>query len=149
MKDVAPRNRDFSQDHLYSPFFASRRELDRLSEDMFHRGPGGRNWPRIEMAERDQDIIVTAELPGLETRDIDISIDNKMLTLRGEKRSQHDDLASHYRERLYGRFERRLQLPSEVDEDMVKAAYKDGILTVTLHKKPDGRRGAKRIQIDS
>jgi HSP20 family protein len=148
MKDVAPRHRDFSQDHLYSPFFTSRRELDRLCEDMFQGALAGRDWPRVEMAERDQDIIVTAELPGLKSKDIDISIDAKTLTLRGEKRSQHDDLANHYSERFYGRFERRLRLSSEVDEDTVKAAYKDGVLTVTLRKKLDGRRGAKRIQIE-
>lgn len=148
MKDLAPRNRDLSPGYA-SPFFMLRREMDRLFDDAFRVGAPGQAWPQVEMTERDKDVVVSAELPGLDQKDIDVSVDDDVLILCGEKRSEHNEQDRHFSERFYGRFERRLQLPTDVDEANVKATYKDGVLTVTLPKSSDSQRGAKHIQINS
>jgi HSP20 family protein len=137
-----------------TPFFALRREMDRLFDDAF-RGFGlsdfsranGFGWPHVEVVDRDKEIRVTAELPGLLEKDIEIQVEDDVLTLRGEKRSEFNDEDRRYSECYYGRFERRVALPTEVDEDRANATFRNGVLTVVLPKTERARQHTKRIPI--
>lgn len=115
--------------------------------DWFERGP---DWgPRMEMSETDRDVTLRFELPGIRTEDVDISIAGNVLTLRGEKSEQRDERRGrvHFSERSFGRFSRSVQLPSTIDPEKVDATYKDGVLVVTIGKRPDAR--AKKVAVRS
>jgi HSP20 family protein len=141
-----------------SPFLTLRREMDRLFDEAF-RGFGfggdlalsngrlGFGWPHVEIVDRDKEVRVTAELPGLDEEDIEIQVDDDVLVLRGEKRTESNDKDHRYSERYYGRFERRIALPAEVDEDRANASFRNGVLTVTLPKTERARQSVKRIPI--
>jgi HSP20 family protein len=122
------------------PIVSLHRDVNRLFDDVF-RGFGapsltgsGRSlaWPHVELGETDKDIRVTVELPGLDEKDVDIALEERVLTLRGEKRSEVEDKDRGYSERSYGRFERRIGLPEGVDRKRANAAFSNGVLTVTL-----------------
>jgi len=136
-----------------SPFFTLRREMDRLFDDAFRGfglsafGQGGFSWPQVEVADRDKEVRVTAELPGLEEKDVELRVEDNVLILRGEKRTEFDDADRQYSERFYGRFERHLALPAEVDDERASATFRNGVLTVTLPKTERARQQAKRIPI--
>ena len=143
-----------------SPFLALHREMNRLFDEAF-RGfdfaplgisdrffGGGASWPNIEVAETDKEIKVTAELPGLDEKDIDVLLANGVLTISGEKRAETGDKDRLFSERYYGRFERRIPL-EDVDENKVTALFKKGVLTVTLPKTALAVDRVKRIQIQS
>ena len=134
-----------------SPFFTLRREMDRLFDDAF-RGFGlsafsQGGWPQVEVVDRDKEVRVTAELPGLEEKDVELRVEDNVLILRGEKRTEFDDAERQYSERSYGRFERHIALPSEVDDERASATFRNGVLTVTLPKTERARQRAKRIPI--
>ncbi len=135
-----------------SPFFALHREMNRLFDDTFRTlgaSPfgAGAGWPSVEVSEADKSVKVTAELPSIDEKDIELRVEDNVLTLKGEKRTETQDKDKHYSERFYGRFERRLSLPSEVDEEHAEATFKNGVLTVTLPKSDRARDAAKRIAI--
>ncbi len=92
---------------------------------------------------------MTAEVPGLEEKDIEVLLDDGVLTLKGEKRSETEDKEKQFSERYYGRFERRIPLGTEVKEDQVDATFKNGVLTVTLPKTEKAQSQVKRIAIRS
>lgn len=151
----APARQDEPRyDAPLSPFFTLRREMDRLFDDAF-RGLGvspfaggfGASWPHVEVTERDKDVRLTAELPGLEEKDIELRVEDNVLILSGEKRHELDDEERHYSERFYGRFERRLALPADVDDERAEAKFRNGVLTVTLPKTERPRAERKRIAI--
>jgi HSP20 family protein len=138
------------------PLFSLHRDVNRLFDDVF-RGFGvpafggfdrGAAWPHVELGETDKEIRVTAELPGLDEKDVDISIEEGALTIRGEKRAEVDDKDRGYSERSYGRFERRIGLPRGIERDKAGATFKNGVLTVTLPRSevPDDNR--RRIPIN-
>jgi len=132
------------------PFTSLQREIDRLFSDFSTKLPmtnGVDLVPSIDVTETDKEIEITAELPGLDEKDVEISLEDGALSLRGEKRTEHEDSDRRYSERFYGRFERRVALPSEVDEDRAKATFKNGVLTVTLPKTERARQNVKRISI--
>lgn len=105
-------------------------------------------FPHIELSETDRELKVEAELPGMEDRDVEVLLDNGMLTLRGERKSETEDKDRHISERYYGRFERRITLPAEVEEDKIHAAFKNGVLTVTMPKTAEAAQKVKRIPIN-
>ncbi|WP_244295317.1 MULTISPECIES: Hsp20/alpha crystallin family protein [Paracoccus] len=90
---------------------------------------------------------MTAEVPGLEERDIEVLLDDGVLTLKGEKRSEVEDKDRQFSERFYGRFERRIPLGAEIREDEVDAHFRNGVLTVTLPKTEKAQAQVKRIAI--
>jgi HSP20 family protein len=92
--------------------------------------------PRLDVKENDADYTITVELPGLEEKDFDISLEEDVLTIKGEKKSKHEEDREgyHHVETVSGRFERRLRVPEGIDGDAVKASYKNGVVTVTLPK---------------
>ena len=141
-----------------NPFLALHRQMNRLFDDAF-RGfdlssvandrwfdrAGG--WPTIEVSENDEDVKVTAELPGLEEKDVQVELANGLLAIKGEKRTETHDKERLFSERYYGRFERRIPVEG-VDEDKISAAFKNGVLTVTMPKLPEMQSKVKRIAIN-
>jgi HSP20 family protein len=103
----------------------------------------------LEVSERDKEIRLTAELPGLEEKDVELTLDDDVLTLRGDKRSETEDKERQFSERYYGHFERRIPLCSEVEEDKVEARFKNGALTITMPKTERAQNKVKRIAINS
>jgi len=141
------------------PVTALRSEMDRLFED-FGRSFGlesplwaGEAWgvfsPSVDVHETDDEVRVTAELPGLEEKDFELSLESDRLVLRGEKKREHEEGSgeSYRLERSYGRFERHVPLPCEVQPDDARATFRQGLLSVTLPKAPDARRRRVRIPV--
>ncbi len=136
------------------PFLSLHREMDRLLDDVFRGrtgGPaqgGGMMMPDIDVCETDQEVRICAELPGVSEDDIDLSLSDDMLTIRGEKKFERKDEKEnyHFTERAYGTFQRALRLPYPVDPDKVRADFDNGVLTVTLPKGPEQDRNRK-IQV--
>lgn len=132
-----------------------RTEMDQLFDHFFHdpwgsmmRMPGATaGGMLLDVSETDTAVTVTAELPGVDPKDVDIDVAGNMLTIRGEKKQEHEekDRNYHFVERSFGRFQRSVQLPGSVDPDKVDAVCKNGTLTVTLTKRPDAQR--KKIEI--
>jgi len=128
--------------------------MDRLWDEFF--GPGRRalrpvaeeEWfPAVDVSESDDKITVKAEVPGMEAKDIEISMVGDTLTIKGEKKSEREEKGETYHmvERSYGSFCRSLRVPAVVDADKVEATYKNGVLTVVLPKKEEVK--PKAIQI--
>lgn len=132
--------------------FDLHRQMNRLFDELFDTsgdtsGGGGGLFgagarPALDIHQEDDRIEITAELPGVKEEDIDLSVEDGVLCLAGEKKSSREDSESGYRERSYGRFERRITLPSNVDEEKIEADFRDGVLTVTLPK-AEKERGRK------
>ncbi len=136
------------------PVASFHREVDRLFDDFFRSfdsrtptfaGRAPRVWPSVEVSNTEKEIKVTADVPGLEENDIEILLDNDVLTLRGEKTSENN--GAQFSERFYGQFERRIPLGVEVEEDKVEAKFKNGVLSITLPKSPNAQAQVKRIAI--
>jgi HSP20 family protein len=106
-------------------------------------------FPRIDVKETAKDIRIMADLPGLDEKDITVTIEDGRLTLRGEKREDHEEQDENYywRERSYGTFHRQIQLPGEVEPDKIEAVFKRGVLSITVPRKPEIEGKTKRIEI--
>ncbi len=131
----------------FDPFMSLRREMDRMFDD-FKWGLG-RFWsefpstsatsltPMIDVSETEKEYEVTAELPGLEERDVDVTVSDGMLSIRGEKKIDHEEKGKdfHMVERSYGAFSRTLELPTGVDPSTIKATLEKGVLSVSIPKK--------------
>lgn len=139
------------------PFLALHREMNRMFDDVFRGfdlapfGPAsetleGLGWPQIDIEETDKEVRITAELPGLDEKDVSLEIANGVLSISGEKKSESEDKARRFSERYYGRFERRIPL-EEVEEDKVSAAFKNGVLTITVPKSAEAKN-VRRIAIN-
>jgi len=142
------------------PFLSLHREMNRLFDDVFRgnlaegegsgqAAQGGSIIPaRMNVSETENEFRITAELPGVTEQDVDVRLDDDMLTIRGEKRSEQKDEKENYHfvERSFGSFQRSLRLPFAVDPEQVQARFENGILTVTLPKTQQQER-SRRIQI--
>ena len=161
MRDLIPwaRNQQMAPGRYREesdPFTALHREMNRLFDDVmrgFDMAPlGGTNrpvgWPQVEVVETDKEVRVSAELPGLEDKDVEVLMQDGVLTIRGERKSEIDDKERAFSERYYGRFERRIPMAWDVDEDKIEATFRNGVLTVTLPKSPESRPQARRIAIN-
>jgi HSP20 family protein len=129
-----------------------RNEMDRLYERFFDWRPLRRfgeagEWPSIDMSETEKEILVRADVPGMEAKDIHVSIDGNVLTLRGERKQEKEEKGENFHrvERSYGSFSRSISLPAGVAQDKVKASYKRGILKITLPKTQ--KESVKKIQV--
>jgi HSP20 family protein len=150
------------------PFLALRGEMDRLF-DRFTSGfgfpslrrmmdlePAWRTeWPlrdgvpAVDVAENETAYKITAELPGMAEKDIEVSLTEDTLTIKGEKRQEHEEKGEnrYLSERSYGSFQRSFSLPSGVDRDKLAATFANGVLTVTLPKTPEAQKQAKKIEV--
>jgi HSP20 family protein len=141
------------------PFSSLQREMNRLFESFW-----GGNEPRMSLAagtglyspqvdvhETDQAYRVTAELPGLNEQDVEVSLRDNNLIIAGEKKTEHEEKQGdrHYSERSYGRFQRVIPLAAEVDADKVQAKFDKGVLSIELPKNAKARDKTRRIQINS
>ncbi|GLK82685.1 Hsp20/alpha crystallin family protein [Ancylobacter defluvii] len=104
-------------------------------------------WPSVEISKTDKEINVTAEIPGLKEKDVDVLLDNGVLTLKGEKRLETQDKERQFSERFYGHFERRFPLGVEVKEDRIDAHFRNGVLSVVLAKSAKAQSQVKRAAI--
>lgn len=133
-------------------FGSLQREMDRVFDDF---GRGFEAWngrdltPKFDVSETDSEIDITAELPGLEEKDVDVSLSDGALTISGEKKADKEKKGKDYwyAERSYGAFSRRLPMPPGVDASSVKASMAKGVLSVTVTK-PAGA-AAKKIEVKS
>jgi HSP20 family protein len=133
-----------------------RQEVDRLFDEAF-RGFGfgapltrlglGAGWPNVELTETDKEIRATFEVPGVDEKDIEVLLADGELVVRGEKRSETEDRDRRFTERFYGRFERRIPLDHEVEQDGIRAEFRNGVLAVTLPKAAQAEPRAKRIPV--
>ena len=107
--------------------------------------------PAIDMSEDEKAYKISAELPGIDAKDIDVSVSGDMLVLKGEKRQEKEekDKNYHFSERAYGSFQRAFDLPASVDRDKVAADFSKGVLTITLPKTAEARKPQKKIAIKS
>jgi len=148
---------------VWRPLETLRREIDRLFDD-FDRGVWrlpSRSlfgvepfWkrataPAVDIVEGEKQFQVTAELPGMSEKDIDLKVVNDMLTIKGEKKEEKEEKRKDYylSERRYGGFERSFRLPDGVDSDKIEAGFNKGVLTITLPKKPEAIKPARKIEV--
>ena len=138
---------DFELDFLRS----SARRLIFDVEPLWPRRRGWSSAPAVDIVETDMVYEVTADLPGIEKKDIEIKIGNGKLSIKGEKKKDKEEENKDYRlrERLFGSFERSFQIPDSVDMDKIEAIFKKGELIVILPKKPDVQKPARKITVKS
>ena len=127
----------------WDPFRDLQERMNRMFDES-SRGTGrGEDWglggawaPPVDIYEKDGNIVVKAELAGVDPKDVDVRIENNTLTIRGERKIDHEVKHEHYHrvERAYGAFTRSFSLPSVLDQEKIKAEFKDGVLQVTLPK---------------
>jgi HSP20 family protein len=129
-------------------YFSLRRHMNGLFDDFFY--PSRRtsddkslwSWnPAVDIYEDDDNIVVKAEIPGMDKESIDVDVKDRVLTIKGERSENHEVQEEHYyrKESSYGRFERAFTLPADVKTDEIKAEYKDGILKVMVPK-PEAKK---------
>lgn len=145
---------DFTE-QLIEPFNQLRSEVDRIFDSFPVRMPSFRfariaTVPAIDMSETEKAYKITAELPGMDPENVDVTFDDGLLRIAGEKREQRDEDEQGYRfsERNYGSFERLVQLPSAAQANKIKATFKNGVLTVTVPKDAKAAAKSKRISIE-
>lgn len=130
-----------------------RSELDRLFDDIFAWSPfgysfEGGNWiPAIDLSETGKEIVVHAEIPGMDVKDMDISLNGRFITIKGERKQEETDTEENYHrvERRYGTFSRTFELPADVNFNDVKATYKNGVLELRLPKSEE--QAIKKINV--
>jgi HSP20 family protein len=141
------------------PFLALQDEMNRVFDRFFHGVPSlwteGGEWPaggfspRVDVSETDNDIRVTAELPGLDEKDIEVSVTRDALTIRGEKKEEKETRKEGYfhTERYFGSFTRTVPLPREVVTDKAEATFKKGVLTISLPKTEQVKSETRKVQV--
>ena len=107
--------------------------------------------PPIDMSEDEKAYKISAELPGLDAKDVDVSVSGNMLVLKGEKHQEKEEKDKNYyfSERAYGSFQRAFELPASVDRDKIAANFSKGVLTISLPKSPDAQKQQKKIEVKS
>lgn len=131
-------------------------EMRRMMEDFWmtpfeefgRRGDGF--IPKVDVKEEDKEIIVSAELPGMDQKDIDLTVTNDSVRISGEKKHEREEEKDYYRhERFCGSFDRVIDLPAEVEEDKAEAEFSKGVLTIRLPKSEEAQAKRKKIRIKS
>jgi len=122
----------------FALLFSLRRESDRLFEDAAGSQPGGTRWaPAVDVREDENSVALDVELPGIQPEEVEVSVENGTLMIRGEKRAERkegDGGRYHSVERTYGSFSRSFQLPAGIDENQIEADFQNGVLTVRIPK---------------
>jgi HSP20 family protein len=153
---------------IWHPFETLHREIDRLFEDFgrdLWRSPFRRSvfdlepfWrremkfataPAVDIADKDNSYEITADLPGMDEKNIEVQVSNGNLTIKGEKKEEKEEKKKGYylQERHFGSFERTFGIPEGVDADKIEASFKKGVLTITLPKKPEAQKPSKKIEV--
>lgn len=147
-----------------NPFDALHREMNDLFEDFLGDVEESGRWPALrgfedvavlspgfEVSETDDAVEIKAELPGMDEKDIDVTLDDNVLTIKGEKREEQEDKKKHYHvsEVHYGSFHRAIPVPEGIDRDRVKATFKKGTLKLSLPKTEQAKSQRKQIEISA
>ena len=164
IKDLVPR---FGRKPLPArreeedPFRDFQREMNRLFDDFFGEYPvavrgegvewGGGFVPRVDVAETDKEVRVTAELPGMDEKDVDVELRGGVLTIRGERRDEQEEKGKNWyrREQSSGSFRRAIELPAGVDAGKARAQFKKGVLVFTAPKRAEDQAKRKAIPIQA
>lgn len=153
----------------WQPFDTLRNQIDRLFHDFqagflqapsrslldiepsWRRDFGFEVTPAVDIVEKEKAFEVTAELPGLDVKNIDLQLSDNVLTIKGEKQEEKEEKTKdrYVSERRYGSFRRSLQVPSGVDADKIEASFKSGVLIVTLPKSPEAQKKQKTIPVSA
>jgi len=151
----------------WHPFESLHREIDRLFDDfgVGVRWPFGRSrlaaepvfrremtWakmPAVDVVESEKVYEITADLPGMDEKNIEVKVADGVLSVKGEKQEEKEEKKKNYylQERSFGSFQRSFELPESVDPDKIEARFKKGVLTVTLPKRPEAQKPAKQIEV--
>ena len=138
-----------------SLFSATSIECSTIFETVFNRFPSGFGdgtvSPTVDVEDTDKDLVVTAELPGLDSKDLEVTLRGDIFTIKGEKKDERQEKKgkNHYVERRFGSFERSIRLPFEVADDKVNAKFDRGVLTAHVPKPPELTKPARRIEVKS
>jgi len=135
-------------------------EFKKKGNDLFNRAFGSSRWlpafhftrgftPSFDVSETDEDIIVKAELPGVDPKEVEVNLMGSTLTVKGEKKEEREDKTEnmHRIERSFGSFSRSVTLPCEVKEDEIEATFKDGLLNLKLPKAQSGKKRSIKIDV--
>jgi HSP20 family protein len=148
------RSRGVARREPADPFTSLQREIDRLFDDFTRALPAptftaSELTPSIDVTETDKQFEITAELPGLEEKDVQVNVADNVLTIQGEKKAAKEEKDKSYRifERRYGSFMRSLELPNGVDADAIKATLTNGVLNVIIPKTPAAQ--VKKVEVKS
>jgi HSP20 family protein len=146
------------RDDFYDPFVTFRREVDRMFDDFF--GSIGTNaaqhWsgrlgvvPTVDVTDAETEIVVTAELPGLDENDFEVTVAGDLLTIKGQKKEESENRngGAYYVERRFGSFSRSLRLPFIVEDGQIDAKYDKGVLTIRVPKPAQAQRQVRRIEV--
>ncbi len=164
ISDLIPwgRNKEKTQaqdtDTAANPLVSLQRDINHVFEDFWRKvengwGTGaqmvGAGGPSTDITESDKSVDISVELPGMTEKDIDISLSSDAMTIRGEKKVEHEENRKgiYMSERSYGAFYRTVPLPAGVDADKAEAKFKNGVLTVTLPKTAEAQARIKRIPV--
>jgi HSP20 family protein len=151
----------------WHPFESLHREIDRLFDDfgMGFRWPFGRSlfaaeplfgrevtWPKmpaVDVVESEKGYEITADLPGMDEKNIEVKVSDGVLTMKGERQEEKEEKKKDYylQERSFGSFQRSFELPESVDSEKIEANFKKGVLTVKLPKKAESQKAAKKIEV--
>jgi HSP20 family protein len=141
-------------DRLFDDFFGGSPKMPfrrRIDTDPWRRFQGmfEATFPTTDVVEGEQAYTITAELPGMSEKEIEISLSADMLTLKGEKKEEREEKGQnrYVSERRYGSFQRSFALPEDSDPDKIEAAFKNGVLTVTLPKRPEAQTKRRKIEV--
>ncbi len=168
---VPVKREEASRLGAWEPLTGLRHEVDRLFDEFttgwpFHRRRGavfeplrtlpgifGTSAPTVDVIDKDEQVVVQAELPGLEEKDIEVQLSDDMLTISGEKKAEREEGEKGGRyyvsERRYGAFQRTLRVPEGINREDVTAKFRKGVLTVTLPKTPEAQEQTKKIEVQS
>ena len=108
-------------------------------------------FPKVDISETKDNFLITADLPGIDEKNVNITLDDGMLTIKGEKKTDTEDKQGEFysRERSYGAFQRSFEVPKIIDENKVGASFSNGVLTVKMPKTPEAKKEVKKILINS
>jgi HSP20 family protein len=159
-QEIKKETRASTPSRYSDPFTAMRAEMDRVFDNFLGRGfrrlpflfgeeTQGLVVPGVDIRENASELVLEAELPGTDEKDISISLNNGILTIKGEKKSEREekDENFHLMERSYGSFERSFQVPDTVDAEKVAAAFDKGVLKITMPKRAEALKAEKKIPI--
>ncbi|AEX85841.1 heat-shock protein Hsp20 [Marinitoga sp. 1135] len=147
--------RRYENRNFFEPFETLRREIERLFDDFgtldtLERPVMPVAMPKLDIYETEKEIVIEADVPGYDKKEINIKLDDDILTISAEKKDTKEEKGKNYlrRERFFGKFERAIKLPDYIDYEKIKAHFKDGVLKIEIPKLPEKVKKFKEISID-